>query len=363
MLPALRGIPTIDLNRHVTLALHAGRSASAIALEALRLMRGPGKLSGSEYFYYRLWDEGIDLERKRQFVGRKAQTLMHVTCNDRHWYQTAADKVLFQTIMTGAGLPVPEMLAVTQRLRWLPHAETLSESARLAGWLRDRAIFPLFAKPAGGKYSLNVLSIDRFEPNTDGLILLGGGTISVERAVEQMLGGNGYILQKRLAPDLNLAKQYGPRLWSVRALVLVRPDGPIIHRALVKIATGVNPADNYWRAGNMLAALDAEGGQIMRAVRGAGADLAICQLHPDTNAPLVGATLPNWPDLRDLVLRAACVFPGIRTQSWDVALTDRGPVLLEVNYGGDLNLAQLAEGRGVLDETYREHLSACGYPL
>jgi hypothetical protein len=116
MLPALRGIPTIDLNRHVTLALHAGRSASAIALEALRLMRGPGKLSGSEYFYYRLWDEGIDLERKRQFVGRKAQTLMHVACNDRHWYQTAADKVLFQTIMTGAGLPVPEMLAITQRV-------------------------------------------------------------------------------------------------------------------------------------------------------------------------------------------------------------------------------------------------------
>ena len=36
---------------------------------------------------------------------------------------------------------------------------------------------------------------------------------------------------------------------------------------------------------------------------------------------------------------------GIRTQSWDVALSDQGPGFLEVNFRADLNLAQLAEGR------------------
>jgi len=363
MLPTLRGSPSVDLNRHVMLALRAGRSASAIAWEAVRLMRGPGKLSGSEYFYYRLWDGDIGLEQKRAFVGRKAQNLMHIACNDSHWYQTAADKILFQTISKGAGLPVPETLAITQHQRWLAQAETVSEPKQLASWLRRKAIFPLFAKPAGGKYSLNVLSIEGFDPSTDCLSLLGGGTISVEQVVRQMLGGNGYILQKRMAPHPDLAKQFGPRLWSVRALVLVRPEGPMIHRALVKIATGTNPADNYWRAGNMVGALDTESGRIIRAVRGAGADLAMCQSHPDTSAGLVGALVPNWRELQDLVFRAARVFPGIRTQSWDVALTDQGHTLLEVNYGGDLNLAQLAESRGVLDEAYREHLASCGYQL
>ncbi|HEX4174147.1 MAG TPA: hypothetical protein VHY82_16915, partial [Acetobacteraceae bacterium] len=47
--------------------------------------------------------------------------------------------------------------------------------------------------------------------------------------------------------------------------------------------------------------------------------------------------------------------------SWDIALTDRGPVLLEVNWGGDLNLAQLAYGRGVLDSEFAAHLNANGY--
>ena len=62
-----------------------------------------------------------------------------------------------------------------------------------------------------------------------------------------------------------------------------------------------------------------------------------------------------------MIKTASQLFPGIRTQSWDIAITDRGMVSLEVNWGGDLNLAQLAYGAGVLDDDYRRHLRSCGY--
>lgn len=361
MLPALQGTPTVDINRNTSVALRSGRSAPAILVEALRLMRGPGLLSAQEYFYFRLWDPGLSADQKRAFVGKRAQHRMHLACNDRNWYQTAADKILFQTIMTGAGLPVPDTLAVTQPLRWLPQAAALPNPSLLAEWLRNPALYPLFAKPAAGKYSLGVLSLDSYDAATDRIVALGGQTIAVEQAAEQMSSPSGYIIQRRMAPHLSLVDRFGPRLWSVRALVLVRPDGPVIHRATTKIPTGMNPADNYWRPGNMLGALDIATGQIIRAVCGVGADMAVCPCHPDTNAALAGTALPHWGELRDLVSRAARIFPGIRTQSWDIALTDQGPVCLEVNYGGDLNLAQLAEGRGVLDAAYRDHLSTCGY--
>jgi hypothetical protein len=60
-------------------------------------------------------------------------------------------------------------------------------------------------------------------------------------------------------------------------------------------------------------------------------------------------------------MSAATVFAGIRAQSWDVALSDQGPASLEVNFGGDLNLAQLANSEGVLDHGYTEHLRECGF--
>ncbi len=48
-------------------------------------------------------------------------------------------------------------------------------------------------------------------------------------------------------------------------------------------------------------------------------------------------------------------------QSWDVALTDQRLVLLELNFGGDFNLAQLAHGAGVLDDAFAEQMRRRGY--
>jgi hypothetical protein len=113
----------------------------------------------------------------------------------------------------------------------------------------------------------------------------------------------------------------------------------------------------------MIGAIDASSGRITRVMRGTGLGQRANESHPDTGHPMVGTMLPDWQAVRERVREAAALFPGIRTQSWDVALSDRGPVLLEVNYGGDLNLGRLAHGKDVLDEVYAEHLRRCGCKL
>jgi hypothetical protein len=178
-----------------------------------------------------------------------------------------------------------------------------------------------------------------------------------------MISPRGYIVQRRLRQAPALAALFGPRLWSVRVLVLQADAGPGIHRAVAKIATASNPADNYWRQGNMLGAIDLETGGIFRVVSGTGAGLEINGNHPDTGHPIVGTLIPGWDRIQALVVAAAPVFAGIRTQSWDIALADHGPVFLEVNFGGDLNLAQLADNAGVLDTAFAKHLEACAYSI
>jgi hypothetical protein len=263
--------------------------------------------------------------------------------------------------MAGAALPVPQVTAVTQAGRRLRGALTLDKPDAIAAFLRDPANFPLFAKPAAGKYSLNVISADAYDPASDELVLFGGARRPVPTTAQTMTEGSGYILQPRLRPHAEIEAQFGPRLWSVRLLIFIRPDGPHIHRAVAKIAAGGNPADNYWRSGNMLGAIDLSSGRIVGVLRGIGAEMTRHEPHPDTGLPVIGFGLPHWTTLCGLAREAATVFPGIRTQSWDIAVTDQGPVLLEVNFGGDLNLAQLAEGKGVLDDDYRGHLRQCGF--
>lgn len=357
----LNGVPVINIPDNLRVALSNGRGIGGILREVVALRRATGKLASSEYFYYQLWDPELTFDQKRAFVGKQGQYRMHVACNDRHWYQTAADKILFHTIMAGAGLPVPRVLAVTQPGRTLRGAASLDRPQAIAALLRDPAIYPLFAKPAAGKYSLNVISADAYDPATDSLVLLGGDHWPVQSLAQAMAEGAGYVLQPRLRPAPEIEAIFGSRLWSVRLLVFVRPGGPYIHRAVAKIATGTNPADNYWRSGNMLGAVDLSTGRITGVARGTAAEMKRDEPHPDTGQPMIGVGIPDWPRLSDLAREAASVFPGIRTQSWDIALTDQGPLFLEVNFGGDLNLAQLAEGQGVLDEEYRCHLRQCGF--
>ena len=357
----LAGIPNIDLSENLRAALAAGKRATGIAAEVLALRAGPGKLTPQEYFYYRLWDAPQERANKQCFVGKIAQHAMHVAAGAREWFAASADKILFQSIMDGAGLRTPELTAITQAGRYLPTAPTITDPAALADKLRDPSIYPLFAKQVAGKYSLSVLSADGFDPGTDEVLLLDGTRRKVADVATSLTEGSGFLVQRRLSPAPDLAARFGQRLWSARLLVLVTPSGPVIHRAVAKIATGTNPADNYWRPGNRLGAIDLPSGRITRVVHGAGADMVVDAPHPDTGASIVGTTVPGWQDLTDMVRTASQVFAGIRTQSWDIALTAGGPVFLELNYGGDLNLHQLAHGAGVLDETYREHLRRCGY--
>ena len=357
----LNGIPPIDFRSNFAIAAAAGRGMPAMLRDVVALRFGPGRLTSNEYYYYRLWEPGLSDQAKRSVIGKLAQHPMHLACNKLEWKAAAADKLLFHGIMTGAGLPVPHLLAVVHTTRSMPGILTLRTTRDIAGFLRHAAHYPLFVKPIAGQYSLAVLSADEIH---DEIITLRGSPDSAPvDAVAQAMSetADGFLIQRRLQPAADIAAGFGDRLWSVRLLVLLTPAGPLLHRATAKIATGTNPADNYWRPGNLLGALDTGTGRIERAVTGYAETLRTVSHHPETGTALIGAAIPGWTETVDLVKTAALLLPGICTQSWDVAVTDTGPVLLEVNFGGDLNLSQLASGRGALDEVFRQHLGRHGY--
>jgi hypothetical protein len=360
---SLSDIPRIDIPENLTLALSARRGVFSILREILALWRGPGRLTPQEYFYYRLWDPSIPFDEKLRFVGKHAQDAMHLACNSQYWYCAAADKILFHTIMTGVQMPIPDLIAISAQGRAIPGIPNLTDADALSALLRMPELYPLFMKEVGGKYSLSVISADRYDPVRDEVVLLSETRQTPQSLAGRMISPRGYIVQRRLRQAPALAALFGPRLWSVRVLVLQADAGPGIHRAVAKIATASNPADNYWRQGNMLGAIDLETGGIFRVVSGTGAGLEINGNHPDTGHPIVGTLIPGWDRIQALVVAAAPVFAGIRTQSWDIALADHGPVFLEVNFGGDLNLAQLADNAGVLDTAFAKHLEACAYSI
>lgn len=351
--------PVVDRARAIQAAVAAAGTSWISRL--WQATRGPGRLSIDEYFYYRLDDPALPADEVARFVGKRIQHQMHTACNDRQWFAVCHDKALFYTTLRGAGLTAPETVAVhAPRGRSGPFRSLRSEE-ELRAFLTEPSNYPLFAKPVDGIFSIGALSLLGVAGGD--ITLKGGDVASVDELIRftTQLTGKGYLFQKVLASDPGLAAVFGDALPAIRFLVIHSDGPPVIESAVIKIPRRDNMADNYWRAGNMLGALDLAGGEIYRVVTGHGADLAEVARHPDTGAPLTGVRVPRWAQAVELCLDAATAFPGIRTQSWDVALTAAGPVLLELNFGGDLNLHQLAHRRGMLRRRFTDHLRRCGY--
>lgn len=234
---------------------------------------------------------------------------------------------------------MPQLLAIHHAFRRLPSTPSFADAAGLASFLRDPDSYPLFAKPIGGKFSLGVISAGGYDRDADEVVLKGGQRAGVARlALELATRDDGYLFQRRLGPHPAIAEKFGNRLWSVRLVLLITRGRPFLFRAVAKVLTGNHVADNFWRQGNMLAAIDPTTGIITRVVRGTGSEMAVNDPHPDTGRSLIGFQIPCWRQTIGTVLQAGIVLPGVRTQSWDVAITADGPVLLETNFGGDLNL-------------------------
>ena len=339
-----------------------GKSLSAQIKDIVRLARGDGKLKPYEYYYYRLYDDAAySFEEKRRFLSGAVHPGVIQQCCDTHWWAAVDDKFLAYSLLESLGVPVPETQAVfahdARRFGRLPR---LSSADELTHFLKGRARYPLFVKSLDGLGSLGACRIEAREGDT--LQLNGGERLAVDGFAAQLGCDKAYLLQSVLTPHKALRK-YGDTASTVRVIVIIDNGTPEILHTIWKIPAGGNVADNAWRKGNMLAAVDADSGVIRRVVRGAGPKMEELASHPESGAPLVGDTLPDWQRLLDLVKGNAGVFAPIRYQSWDIALCDDGPVAVEVNTGSAFNVSQLAKGEGFLTDRYRTFLLSCGYKL
>jgi hypothetical protein len=338
-------------------ALGSGKSLTSLVREVAGLSWGAGRLQPNEYFLYRLYDDKrFPGDVKKTFLGgdRLAQLLWAL---DMPWPEIAKDKPTLTALLRGHDLPIPETQAMRHSSREFPGAAALRNKADIEQFLRKQARYPLFTKPTDSKCSLGVANLDRYDAKTDCLITKRGRSVSISDFADQVetYATGGYLFQSRLAPHPKIVDVVGDQISTVRMFVLVDDDGPALLRASWKIPSGESVADNFWRAGNMLGGLDVESGRVIRVLRRTATGTEAVEKHPKTGTTFGGLVFPEWDKMRDVVMRGAAAVPTCHFQGWDVALTDRGPVLVELEGdGGDPIMEQLCFDSGLLQGRYLE---------
>ena len=352
--------PVLDIVKCMAIAREEyGKGLFAQVSEIAALAMGPGKLKPHDYYYYGLYDDSrFTPQARRAFVGKRVQDKIHLQCSARDWWAIVHDKLVCYAMLAGLGAPIPKTVALYHARREFAGVPVLHSADALAGHLRGGMAYPFFSKPVAGMWSTGAVLAESFDAASDSLVLSHGATTPVEAFVDAVgaYGPDGYLFQEPLRPHPTIRGICGDRLSTARVMVMLGPDETEILHTIWKIPVGRNVADNFWRAGNMLGLVDVESGRVTRVVCGVGPDHREVEVHPDTGAPVKGAVLPDWEALKSLCVETGATLTGLRLQAWDIAMCPDGPVVMEVNIGGDFNLPQLVTGSGLLSERFRRFL-------
>jgi hypothetical protein len=349
---------------HANAPLSALRDLEAAAgispIQAVRdfanLALGPGKVSFEDYVRLRLFDPaywaGCD---RRTVVGQRCNRDLVVEANYRHdWYGLVSDKIASSAYLAAYGLPTVPIAAIFAPRLKIDAVGILRSRDELEQFLSRDDVYPLFGKPADGFQSLGSIALRRPYPARGELETINGASVRLADFLDDVSRHyeGGYIFERFMLPHPDAARLYGERLGTTRIVTLCDSDGPRIFRASWKIPTGQNMADNFWRSGNLLAKIDLDSGAIEKAVSGTGFDTRFEAHHPDTGAPLIGARVPRWAQVKEVALEAARVMRHVPMLGWDLGSTEEGPVIVEMNETPDLFLNQFPDARGILEPDF-----------
>jgi len=354
------GLPAAEVLARA--ARETGRSVTAMSRDILALRRGTGRINAEEYLAFRLYDDSLhDQDGKKRYAGITGEGEIDRACNDRERGRAVVkDKIAFTAMMTTLDFPVPALHALLHphRVSFLGH--DLRNRVDLLSWLTGLD-GPVFGKPVDSRWSLGALSIERCDSATGMVTLLDGSEHDSATVADQVMAfaEEGYLFQERLEPHPDVAAVSGPAISCVRLLTIMTPEGPELLRAVWKLIGSGNVADNFWREGNLLAAIDPATGTVTRAASGVAFQHRSHDAHPDSGAALPGFTLPDWKDAVALACDAMTAMTGLRLVGWDIALTAKGPVIVEANTRPAFNIHQVAEGEGILDDRFMAFIEHC----
>ena len=204
----------------------------------------------------------------------------------------------------------------------------------------------LFLKPVGGRGGRGA---ERWDCAGEKFRNMAGDEIDAEELLDRIgLRSNGIdlMLQPRIANHPGLEGFSNGALTTVRVLSCLDEKGePEIVGAVFRMAIGSNRTVDNFHAGGILAAVELDQGLLGRASNlGTDARLGWLDAHPDTGRKIAGERVPLWNDVKDLALHAHRIFNDRAIIGWDIGISTEGPILVEGNYGPDVDMMQRPTG-------------------
>ncbi len=316
-------------------------------------------INGEDYYNHGLFRSDMSFAEKARFLGYYKNFRYYDKINPTQFDALARDKVLFQILAQGLGLSVPELVAVTASSTGPACGRRLVDKYALESFLLENTSCDLFFKPAAGSFGSGALAIGGKASRADRWWRLpGDAKISLAEIIEHVhFRGkmSRFLIQRRLRPHAALNEIVADVCSTVRIMTYTTNETVAVLGAALRLGSGRDPTDNL-SGGGVVVAVDLVTG-VLGAVT--NIDKGIPErmtAHPVSGVAITGKCVPDWPGLLSLVKDAALKLSFMPCIGWDIAVTDAGPVIVEINNTPRCRPVQVASDSGILVGSFREFL-------
>ncbi len=320
---------------------------------ALWLLRGAGP---SYYHMAGFWRRELKWSDKTCHLNRREYRQVLKKLNPENYRKLSQNKIAEKAILSLFNLPTPAFVGrLSMQCGMDSHGAPLKSAHDLETLIRTKAPQRLVFKELegfGGK-GVQIVEISPTDPTA--CRPLGGTTFDSVRAYcESTLylskGGDWlveeYLAQHPLVASFNPTSVNTIRIWVLRTT----PAHTEVLVAYLRIGRIGAWVDNV-ASGGIIAPIDVRTG-ILGAGQAAQAERRFYPTHPDHGTAIEGLKLPYWEQVPQVAQDALKAFPGLRFAGLDIAIGDRGPVIVELNVVPD------REGAGRLDGAVFRRLSS-----
>lgn len=197
-----------------------------------------------------------------------------------------------------------------------------------------------------GKGAAGILNYDA---QSRELVYINGDREPVDRFAQKIDKQSKTILfQELLKPGKIIASICGQAISSLRVTMGRTAKGIEIISACWRIPVGKNMTDNFNHgvSGNLLGGIDIATGRITQVYGQKNNKINLVTHHPDSGYLFEEFTIPDWEHIIETLMLAGKTIIGLNLRNWDVALTDQGPIITEINVFGDMDIHQYANREG-----------------
>lgn len=312
-----------------------------------------------DYYKYALFHPGMfpDFASKTTYRGYRWKDELR-RFSDPKIQGIAFHKLILYRLLEAWDLPCPRIHAVYCPVPdGFERHRALATPEELVRWLRETEAWPLFGKPSNASHGFGARGLRRREG--DEVVQVTDERIGIEELVARIDADaretGPYLLSELLEPREDFRRLCGSTLPSCRLVVLVRHGEPEPMAATVLLPPDRQHFSNArgLTTGSVCAGVDLETGRLFQPLCSLGPDIKTATHHPTSGQRVDGFVIEGWREAVAMTLRASRAFSPFRMQHWDLSFTTRGPVLLELNFIGDLEPMQVAGPPGLMRPQFR----------